>query len=211
MRGSLGGPSVAGLEAWAGWIVAGAPCSGPAAAAAATRLRLAAALLPILPAAQQLLSLHSVHASSTWAHPAARPGPGSGYGSPPPAAAAAPQLAHRGGFSSSGSGPSRHRYAAVGCPGSAAQQLVSLRAFRGTEAEQQRMWGGHWDKRHIYASSRTDALGVVVSCSSDVNSVLCCRPCQLDPCYCCCNCSYQSAAVCGVTSWHAACRLPPSS
>ena len=164
MRGSLGGPPVAGLGAWASWIAAGAPglpgCSGPAAAAAA-RLRLAATLLPCLPAAQQLLSLHGVH-PSTWAHPA-RTGLSSSSGSLPPAAATAPQLAHGSGFSTCGSGPSRHHHAALGAPGSAAQQLVSLRAFRGTAAQQQRMWGGYWDKRHIYGSSHAEALGVVVS------------------------------------------------
>lgn len=168
MRGSLAGPSGAGLGAWASWIASGAPapsyCSGAAAAAtAAPRMRLAAALLPWLPAAQQLLSLHGQHASSTWAHPAAQQANASSSGSMAPAAAATSQLARRGGFSRGGSNPVAQQYAAVGAPGSAAQQLVSLRTFRGTAAEQQRMWGGHWDKRHIYGSSRAEALGVVVS------------------------------------------------
>ncbi len=165
MRGSLAGSSAAAMGAWASWIAAGAPglpgCSGTAAAAAA-RLRLAAALLPCLPAAQQLLSLHGKHASSTWAHPAAAQPLSSSFGSLGQAAAAAPKLTHSGGLSSGGRSPSRQHYAAAGTLGSAAQQLVSLRAFRGTAAEQ-RMWGSHWDKRHIYGSSRADALGVVVS------------------------------------------------
>lgn len=168
MRGSLAGPTGAGLGAWASWIASGVHgpscCSGAAAAAtAAARMRLAAALLPWLPAAQQLLSLHGQHTSSTWEHPAVQRANASSSGSPAPAAAATSQLARRGGFSHGGSSPGRQQYAAVGAPGSAAQQLVSLRTFRGTAVEQQRMWGGHWDKRHIYGSSRAEALGVVVS------------------------------------------------
>lgn len=165
MRGSLAGSSATGLGAWASWIAAGAPglpgCSGTAAAAAA-RLRLAAALLPCLPAAQQLLSLHGKHASSAWAHRAVGQPLVSSFGGLAHAPAAGPQLTHSDGFSSGGSSPSRQQYAAGSAFGSAAQQLVSLRAFRGTAAEQ-RMWGSHWDKRHIYGSSHAEALGVVVS------------------------------------------------
>ncbi|PRW56958.1 Magnesium transporter MRS2-4 isoform A [Chlorella sorokiniana] len=176
MRGSLAGPSAAGLGAWASWMATGAPgltCgSGATAAAAAARLRLAATRLPCLPAAQ-LLSLHGQHASSTWAHPeAATLRLSSSFGGPAPTVTATPQLTHGGGFSGSGSSPSRQHYAALHAPGSAAQQLVSLRSFRGTAAEQQRMWGGHWDKRHIYGSSRAEALGVVEKLHEEVPVVV---------------------------------------
>ena len=157
MRGGVLGPcQAAGLSALASWMAIGTSglpyCTG--AAAAAARLRLAAALLPCLPAARQLLSLHGLQGSSTQAQPIAPLAVPLSWSGPPLAAAAKPQLA-----SSSGGGRPWGR-TSMSAPraGSAAQQLVSLRSFSA-----QRVWGGYWGKRSIYGSSRADSLGVVVS------------------------------------------------
>lgn len=156
-----GAPHAASLSALASWLAAGAsglPCCTGAAAAAA-RLRLAAALLPCLPAARQLLSLHGLHGSSTWAQPIAPPAlPISSQGAPPLSAAAELQLSDSGRFGSSGASQRGHVVLSAPRGGSAAQQLVSLRSFSA-----QRAWGGYWDKRSIYGSSRAESLGVVVS------------------------------------------------